>query len=399
MFKAREIKPGIHWVGALEWKERYIHGITMPLGSTNNAYLIMDEKVVLVDTCVGPHAHELLERVSSVTDPARIDYIVSNHGEPDHSGALPKVAAAAPNAKVVTGDPKGAAILRAYYGDGLDLMPVQTGDGLELGRRTLSFVQTPMVHWPDNMVAYDAYDRILFSNDAFGQHLATSKRFDNEVGLPEVLLQARKYYANIVMPYGRQVRKALDALRGLDLDLIAPSHGVIWRSHIADVLAAYDRWSADAPEDQAVVAYDSMWHTTEAMAQAIAEGFVESGVPVRLCDLKCNHISDIMADVLEAKYLAVGSPTLNSGMMPTVAQFLCYLKGLAPRNRVGIAFGSYGWAPAGPNEVQAALEAAKLELPLEPLTRQWADDEEALQAVRDAVIDLVEDQGDVREVA
>ena len=290
-------------------------------------------------------------------------------------------------------------MLAAHYGDGFDFLTVKTGDTLCLGKRTLSFVQTPLVHWPDNMVTYSDFDRILFSNDAFGQHLATSKRFDNEVGLPEVLLQARKYYANIVMPYGRQVRKALDALRGLDLDLIAPSHGVIWRSHIADVLAAYDRWSADAPEDQAVVAYDSMWHTTEAMAQAIAEGFVESGVPVRLCDLKCNHISDIMADVLEAKYLAVGSPTLNSGMMPTVAQFLCYLKGLAPRNRVGIAFGSYGWAPAGPNEVQAALEAAKLELPLEPLTRQWADDEEALQAVRDAVIDLVEDQGDVREVA
>ena len=399
MLKAIEVKPDVYWVGGVDWNERSFHGYTTERGSTYNAYLIMDEKIALVDTCKAAFADDLLARVADVVDPARIDYIVSNHGEPDHSGALPKVAAAAPNAKLVTGDPKGAAILRAYYGDGLDLMPVQTGDGLELGRRTLSFVQTPMVHWPDNMVAYDAYDRILFSNDAFGQHLATSKRFDNEVGLPEVLLQARKYYANIVMPYGRQVRKALDALRGLDLDLIAPSHGVIWRSHIADVLAAYDRWSADAPEDQAVVAYDSMWHTTEAMAQAIAEGFVESGVPVRLCDLKCNHISDIMADVLEAKYLAVGSPTLNSGMMPTVAQFLCYLKGLAPRNRVGIAFGSYGWAPAGPNEVQAALEAAKLELPLEPLTRQWADDEEALQAVRDAVIDLVEDQGDVREVA
>ncbi len=399
MLKAIEVKPDVYWVGGVDWNERSFHGYTTERGSTYNAYLIMDEKIALVDTCKAAFADDLLARVADVVDPARIDYIVSNHGEPDHSGALPKVAAAAPNAKVVTGDPKGAAILRAYYGDGLDLLPVKTGDGLELGCRTLSFVQTPMVHWPDNMVAYDAYDRILFSNDAFGQHLATSKRFDDEVGLPEVLLQARKYYANIVMPYGRQVRKALDALRGLDLDLIAPSHGVIWRSHIADALAAYDRWSADAPEDQAVVAYDSMWHTTEAMAQAIAEGFVESGVPVRLCDLKCNHISDIMADVLEAKYLAVGSPTLNSGMMPTVAQFLCYLKGLAPRNRVGIAFGSYGWAPAGPNEVQAALEAAKLELPLEPLTRQWADDEEALQAVRDAVIDLVEDQGDVREVA
>ena len=390
MLEAIEIVPNVYWVGGIDWNERYFHGYTTERGSTYNAYLIVDEKVALIDTCKAPFADDLLERVRSVVDPARIDYIVSNHGEPDHSGALPRMAAAAPNARVVVGAVKGEEILRAYYGDGLDLMPVKTGDELALGERTLTFVQTPMVHWPDNMVTYDAFDKVLFSNDAFGQHLATSKRFDDEVGLPEVLLQAKKYYANIVMPYSRQVRKALDAVEGLDLSMIAPSHGVIWRSHVGDILREYAGWCANEPGEAAVVVYDSMWHTTEAMAKAAAEAFVERGVPVRLLDVKHNHISDIMTEVLDAKYIAVGSPTLNNSMMPTVAEFLCYFKGLAPKGRVGLAFGSYGWAPAGPNEVAAQLEAAKVAQPVEPVTRQWGDDGTAQAAMAEAVAALVQ---------
>ena len=390
MLEAIEIVPDVYWVGGIDWNERYFHGYTTERGSTYNAYLIVDEKVALIDTCKAPFADDLLERVRSVVDPARIDYIVSNHGEPDHSGALPRVVAAAPNARVVVGAGSGEEILRAYYGDGLDLMPVKTGDELVLGKRTLTFVQTPMVHWPDNMVAYDAFDKVLFSNDAFGQHLATSKRFDDEVGLPEVLLQAKKYYANIVMPYSRQVRKALDAVEGLDLAMIAPSHGVIWRSHVGDILREYAGWCANEPDEAAVVVYDSMWHTTEAMAKAAAEAFVERGVPVRLLDVKRNHISDIMTEVLDAKYIAVGSPTLNNSMMPTVAEFLCYFKGLAPKGRVGLAFGSYGWAPAGPNEVAAQLEAAKVAQPVEPVTRQWGDDGTAQVAMAEAVAALAQ---------
>ena len=390
MLEAIEIVPNVYWVGGIDWNERYFHGYTTERGSTYNAYLIVDEKVALIDTCKAPFADDLLERVRSVVDPARIDYIVSNHGEPDHSGALPRMAAAAPNARVVVGAGKGEEILRAYYGDGLDLMPVKTGDELALGERTLTFVQTPMVHWPDNMVTYDAFDKVLFSNDAFGQHLATSKRFDDEVGLPEVLLQAKKYYANIVMPYSRQVRKALDAVEGLDLSMIAPSHGVIWRSHVGDILREYAGWCANEPGEAAVVVYDSMWHATEAMAKAAAEAFVERGVPVRLLDVKHNHISDIMTEVLDAKYIAVGSPTLNNSMMPTVAEFLCYFKGLAPKGRVGLAFGSYGWAPAGPNEVAAQLEAAKVAQPVEPVTRQWGDDGTAQAAMAEAVAALVQ---------
>ena len=389
MLKAIEIKPDVFWVGGIDWNERNFHGYTTERGSTYNAYLILDEKITLIDTCKKPFTGELIERIGTIVDPASIDYIVSNHVEMDHSGGLPALAEIAPKATIVTGAPKGIQGLRAHYGDGLDLTGVKTGDTLEIGKRTLAFVQTPMVHWPDSMVTYDEYDQILFSNDAFGQHYASSKRFDDEVGLPEVLAQAKKYYANIVMPYSRHVQKALKSFEGCEVDMIAPSHGVIWRSHVAEILGEYGRWSSLAPDDSAIVVYDSMWHTTEDMALEIVEAFIECGVPTRLFDLKANHISDIMTDLLSAKFVAVGSPTLNNGMMPTVAAFLCYLKGLSPKagweGRVGIPFGSYGWGTNGPDEVAAALEACGFDLPLGTLSHQWIEDEDHLARLQETI--------------
>ena len=319
MLKAIEIKPDVFWVGGIDWNERNFHGYTTERGSTYNAYLILDEKITLIDTCKKPFTGELIDRIADIVDPASIDYIVSNHVEMDHSGGLPALAEIAPKATIVTGAPKGVQGLRAHYGDGLNLMGLKTGDTLNIGKRTLAFVQTPMVHWPDSMVTYDEFDGILFSNDAFGQHYASSKRFDDEVGLPEVLVQAQKYYANIVMPYGKNVEAALKALSGLAFDMIAPAHGIIWRSHVPEILEMYEKWSSGIPEEYALVVYDSMWHTTEAMATEITEAFIEMGIPARLLDLKVNHISDIMAEVLDARYIAVGSPTLNKTMMPTVA--------------------------------------------------------------------------------
>lgn len=390
MAKAVEIAPGVYWVGAIDWSERNFHGYTTERGTTYNAYLIVDEKTVLIDTVKAPFAGQMMERIASVVDPASIDFLVANHGEPDHSGSLPAVVAAAPQVEIVTSSPQGAAILKALYGEGLNLRPVKSGDVLSLGRRTLAFTATPMVHWPDNMVTWCPEERILFSNDAFGQHLATSKRFDDEVDVAEALDQAKKYYANIVMCYSAQVRKALEALEGLDIAAIAPAHGVMWRSNVSTILDLYRQWSALDPTNSAVVVFDSMWHTTEAMAEAIAEAFSERGVAVEYCDLKHNHISDIMTLVLQAKYVAVGSPTLNMTMMPTVASFLCYLRGLAPKGRVGLAFGSYGWAPAGPKHVAEALEAAGYRLPLEPWCRQWKEDKAGLAELHDAVLALVD---------
>lgn len=388
MLKAIEIKPDVFWVGGIDWNERNFHGYTTDRGSTYNAYLIMDEQVTLIDTCKPAFAGELIERISEVVDPACIEHVIVNHVEQDHSGAVPAISYLAPRAKIYASGPHGVNGLTAHYGD-RGYVPVKTGDTLRIGKRTLSFTQTMMVHWPDNMATYSEYDRILFSNDAFGQHFASSKHFDDEVGLPEVLVQAQKYYANIVMPYGKNVEAALKALSGLSFDMIAPAHGIIWRSHVPEILEMYKKWSSGIPEEYALVVYDSMWHTTEAMATEITEAFIEMGIPARLLDLKVNHISDIMAEVLNARYIAVGSPTLNKTMMPTVASFLCYMRGLAPAGRVGIPFGSYGWAPMGPNEVYQALESCKFTLPEAPLTHQWVEDEDGLNALHDAIVDYV----------
>lgn len=387
MLRATEIKPDVYWVGGIDWTERNFHGYTTDRGSTYNAYLILDEKITLIDTCKPPFADELLERIADVIDPAKIDYVISNHVEQDHSGAIPAIMAAAPNAKIVTSDPHGLKGLKAHYSEAYEYIPVKTGDTLNIGKRTLTFAATMMVHWPDNMVTYSAFDKILFSNDAFGQHYASSKRFDDEVGLPEVLDQAKKYYANIVMPYSRHVVKALGALGGLDFDMIAPSHGIIWRSHVADILDIYQKWSSLVPDEYAIVVYDSMWHTTEAMAQQILEAFIEAGIPARLFDLKVDHISDIMTEVLSARYIAVGSPTLNNGMMPTVASFLWYLKGLSPKDRIGIPFGSYGWGQNGPQEVAELLEKCGFTQDFGILTHQWTEDEDSLSELHRAVLE------------
>ena len=391
MLEAVRIAPDVYWVGAIDWNERNFHGYTTERGTTYNAYLIMDEHVTLVDSCKAPFADDLVQRVASVVDLSCIEYLIANHGEMDHSGALPRLRELAPNAKIVCSAPQGQKSLEAFYGD-LGFTGVKTGDTLCIGKRTLKFVQVPMVHWPDSMVTYSAYDRILFSNDAFGQHLASSERFDDEAGFHQVMYQAQKYYANIVMPYGRQVRAALDALAGLDASMIAPAHGVVWRSHVADILKAYGQWSRNVSRQEALVVYDSMWGTTEAMAKQICETFIELGIPAKLLDLKANHISDIMADVLTSRYLAVGSPTLNSSMMPTVASFLCYLGGLAPKERVGLAFGSYGWAPLGPKKVGAALREAGFLMPDGPFARQWTEDEAGLSDLCDQVAVYIESQ-------
>lgn len=392
MLHAVEVKPDVYWVGGVDWNERNFHGYTTDRGSTYNAYLIMDEHPTLIDTCKPAFAGELLDRVREVIDPARIEHVIANHVEQDHSGALPAVCELAPNARIYASAPHGVSGLTVHYGD-RGYVPVKTGDTLNIGKRTLTFTQTVMVHWPDNMATYSDADRILFSNDAFGQHYASSKHFDDEVGLPEVLAQAKKYYANIVMPYSRHVQRAMGALSGFDVDMIAPSHGVIWRSHVPEILETYERWSSLEPDDYAVVVYDSMWHTTEAMAREILEAFIECGVPARLFDLKVNHISDIMTEVLSAKYVAVGSPTLNNSMMPTVAAFLCYLKGLSPKTgwegRVGIPFGSYGWGANGPGEVAEALEKCGFELSLGTLSHQWTEDEASLKELQEAVVRAV----------
>lgn len=386
-----EVRQGIYYVGAVDWDVRSFHGYSTNHGATYNAYLIVDEKIALIDTVKSTFSKELIDRVSEIVDMKDIDYVISNHVEMDHSGALPEVMKAAPNAVVITSAPAGLKGLQAHYGSNYTYQAVKAGDTLSLGKRSLTFVATPMLHWPDNMVTYCPEEKILFSNDAFGQHFASNKHFDTEVDLSVVYQEAKKYYANILMPYGVQAKKALEIVKGLELEMICPSHGVIWTEHIGDILKLYEDFSSQPAKKEACVVYDSMWHSTEKMAFAVLEGFSRAGISAKLYDLKQNHISDIMTDVLTAEYVAVGSPTLNNQMLPTVASFLCYMKGLAPKNRKGLAFGSYGWGGQSIGQVAESLTGMGCSLICDPVKQLYIPSDEDLHNLEEKVYEAVKE--------
>ena len=356
-----EITEGIHWVGAIDWNIRNFHGYITHRGTTYNAYLIVDEETALVDTVKAPFFPEMMRRIREIVDPGEIDYLISNHTEPDHSGSIRKVLEVAENAELIASD-FGTKGLKRYYGDDLECTSIKEKPSVSLGKRTLQFVPIPMVHWPDSMVTYVPEEKLLLSNDAFGQHLASSKRFDDEVDQAVLMQEATTYYANIVMPLWMSVSRALKALEGVDIEVIAPSHGIIWRGNPGMILEAYQRWVEGRTEKRAVIVYDTMWGSTERVAKALAEGISSEGVVVNLYRLRDTHNSDVIAEILEARAVLVGSPTLNNGLFPSVASFLAYMKGLKPRNKIGAAFGSYGWGGGAKRAVEAEMKAAGVEL-------------------------------------
>ncbi len=377
-----ELKEGIHWVGAVDWNVRNFHGYITHRGTTYNAYLIVDEKIALVDTVKEPFFPEMMRRIEQVVDPKEVDYLISNHTEPDHSGAITMFLEVAENAELIASN-LGVKGLRSYYGEDLRVTSITDKPSLSLGGRTLSFVPVPMVHWPDSMVTYIKEEKLLLSNDAFGQHLATSKRFDDEVDQAVLMQEAETYYANIVMPLWMSVGRAFKALEGVEIDMIAPSHGVIWRSDPGKILEAYQRWVEGAYKHKVVVVYDTMWGSTERVAKALMEGIAAEGVEARLHRLSETHNSDVIADLLEARAVLVGSPTLNNGLFPTVASFLAYMKGLKPRKKMGAAFGSYGWGGGAKRAAEAELKAAGVEVIENDLDFNYRPMEEELEKAVD----------------
>jgi flavorubredoxin len=386
--KPVQITNDIYWVGAIDWDLRNFHGYLTQRGSTYNAYLVMDEKITLIDTVKHYMVDEMLERIKRVVDPAKIDYIVSNHVEMDHSGGLPRLKELCPNAKILT-SPNGQKGLHAHYGENLEVEIVKTGDTLDIGKRTLQFILAQMVHWPDNMACYIPGDNILFSNDAFGQHIATAERFDDEYQLDIVIEEAKKYYANIVLPYGKQVQKVLEGVGALDISIIAPSHGLIWRESIDTIVAEYHKWAANSTKEKALIIYDTMWNSTRMIAGAIQSAFEEKGIHASMHDLKYTHISDIMTEVLTAKYICVGSPTLNNNMLPNVAAFLTYMKGLSPKNRIGLAFGSYGWGGQSIGQVEKSLEECGYTL-FESIKVQYIPDKTRLHEISASITSAID---------
>lgn len=357
----KEVKSGIYWVGAIDWDVRNFHGYLTQRGTTYNAYLIIDEKITLIDTVKPNLANQLISRIKEIVDPSKIDYIVSNHVEMDHSGALPQIMKLAPGAEIIT-CPNGDKGLKAHYKQNWKFKIVKTGDKVSLGKRSLEFILTPMVHWPDNMIEYMPEEKILFSNDSLGQHYASSERFDDECPIDIVLEEAKKYYANIVLPYGKQVQKELDAASLLDIEMIAPSHGVIWRANVKKIISLYQKWCTNDTIKKAVIIYDTMWKSTEIMANALQDVFEKKGYICSLRNLQFNHISDIMNELIDAEYICVGSPTLNSTMMPSVAGFLTYMSGLAPKGRKAVSFGSYGWGGRTLDEINLFFEKSGFDI-------------------------------------
>ncbi len=365
-FRAVPVGDCIHWVGAIDWSIRDFHGYQVNRGSTYKAYLIRGERTVLVDAVKAGFEDEMFARIASVCDPSEIDVVISNHAEMDHSGTLPQVLERVKPSRFLA-SPLGVKALHAHFGN-LGAEAVKDGDTLEVSGGasplTLKFLETRFLHWPDSMFTYIPEQAFLFSQDAFGMHLASLERFAE--ALPEHLLdqESAKYYANILMPFGPMIQKLLARLDEMNLPLatVAPDHGPVWRERFPRILEAYRRWSSNALRPKAVVAYDTMWDSTDLMARVVGESLHEGGLEVQLMPLSGSHRSDLATEVLEAGALVVGSPTLNNQAFPTVVEALSYLKGLKPSGRVGGAFGSYGWSGEAVRQVEEALTSMGMEL-------------------------------------
>jgi len=376
-----EIAEGIFWVGAVDWNIRDFHGYSTDLGTTYNAYLIKDEKITLIDTVKKEFADELIANISQIVDPKKIDYVISNHTEMDHSGGLERVMHKVGEDKPLYCSKMGHKNLSRHFPQKWNYQPVENGGELSLGKRTLTFLETRMLHWPDSMFSYAKEDKILFSSDAFGQHYAGPEKFDDQLG-DDIMPHAKKYFANILLLYSPLILKLVDQVTdmGLALDMICPDHGIIWRKDPSKIINAYVEWSNQEPKRKALVVYDTMWHSTEKMAQAIVDALGQEGVDAKPMHLRTWHRSDIMTEVLDAGAVIVGSPTLNNGLFPTVSDFLTYMKGLKPKNKIGAAFGSYGWSGEAVKLINKELEDMKFEL-LDPGVKiQYIPDHRSIEA-------------------
>jgi len=368
IYSAIKISEHVYWVGAIDWSIRDFHGYTTPHGSTYNAYLVMADKITFIDAVKAPFMDEMLARVSSVVDPLKIDYIVSNHSEQDHSGCLLKVIDRVKPEKVFA-SMTGVKTLKDIFHDNYNILPVKDGETLNLGNMDLKFMETRMIHWPDSMFSYLEKDGLLFSQDAFGMHLATFERFADELPTDMLEYEAATYYANIVLPYSPVVLKTLEkvASSGWAIKIFAPDHGPVWRKDLNFIVDLYKKWAQQKPANKAVVVYATMWHSTEIMAKAIAESMAESGVRVKLLSMNEAHRSEVVYEILEAGAFIAGSPTLNNNMLPQMADVMTYLKGLKPANLIGAAFGSYGWSGESVRDLEAILKEMKVDIIADPI--------------------------------
>ena len=389
--KVVEIAKDIYSVGVRDWNVRNFHGYLTQKGTSYNAYLIMDEKVTLIDSVKAPFSQELLERISQVIEPSKIDYVISNHVEMDHSGNMPEIMKLAPQATILTNAAGEKALNDHYDTTGWKFQIIKSGDSVSIGKRTLTFVTTPMLHWPDSMVTYVAEDKLLLPNDGFGQHFCTDGIFVKDQPFDVVCEEAKKYYANILFPFGAQAEKALSGLDGLEIDMIAPSHGCIWsgEKEVGTILKLYDEWASGRNKGKAVIVYDTMWGATATLANAVMEVFQDAGIPVVKRCLTETHISEAIVDFLDARYVCIGTPTLNNEMFPRVAAFVTYMKGLKPKNKKAFAFGSYGWKPGVVNQIQKVYEELGWET-IPPFEEKYTPKSDVVAKLKEHVKTMIE---------
>lgn len=384
----KKVTEKVTWVGKIDWGLRMFHGNELSTfkGSSYNSYLIRDAKNVLIDTVWGPYDKEFVSRLKEEINLEDIDYIVMNHNENDHSGSLPELMREIPDTPIYC-TKKGESIMRGLYHQDWNFVNVKTGDELNIGESSLRFIEASMLHWPDTMFTYMTGENVLFSNDGFGQHYASELLFDDEDDADVILAEAEKYYANILNPFNVFVSKKLKEILSMNLkiDLIAPSHGVIWRKNIGAILERYQKWCENYSEDQVTIIYDTMWNATRWMAEAIAEGITEQspGTAVKLFNAANSDKNDILVDVFRSKAVLVGSPTINNGYSYAIAGMLEMIKGLKFKGKKAAAFGSYGWSGEASKIISEFLEGSGFEIVADPEKCHWAPDQDAIAACRE----------------
>lgn len=377
-----EICNGVYSVGAVDWNVRTFHGHTYSTnrGTTYNAYLILDDKVTLVDTVYGPFAGELIENIRQIIPPEKIDYVIANHVETDHSGALPMIMKLCPKAKVFGTAKCKEGLYRHYYSN-WDFQVVKTGDKLPLGKKNLTFIEAAMIHWPDSMFTYCHEEQLLMPNDAFGQHYATSERFDDEANECELMDEAAKYYSNILWPLSPVILRKMEEIQkmGIPIKMIAPSHGIIWRQDPMKIINAYLSWAKNETKHKVVIMYETMYGATEKMARKIGQGIIDAGLTVKIFDVAVSERTEMTKEMLDARGFIFGSSTHDNGMLPTIAGFLQFVKGLMPKNRLGCVFGSIGWAGGAIKEIEGALKETGIELGHPGLSVKYFPDEDDIK--------------------
>jgi len=385
---AKKITDRVTWVGKIDWELKRFHGdeYSTNRGSSYNSYIVRGtEKTVLIDTVWLPYDKEFVARLKEEVDLKKIDAIVMNHNEIDHSGALPALLREIPDTPIYC-TKKGEAILRGYYHEDWNFINVKTGDKLSLGDIELTFIEAPMLHWPDTMFTYMSGDEILFSNDGFGQHYASESLYNDNVDEGELMYEALKYYVNILNPFSMMVTRKVNEILSMNLPLkmICPSHGVIWRENPRQIVEKYLAWANSYQEDQITIVYDTMWNSTRTMAEQIAAGIYDEdkAVTVKLMNVAKDDKNDIMTEIFRSKAILVGSPTINNGYSYAIAGILEMARGLKFKKKKAAAFGSYGWGGEAVKKINPLLEEAGFELANEGIRAQWVPDQNAIEECR-----------------